>query len=150
MNAKKGKLALKVLMVGLLASTVWGTASYSQSAIVASGKFTLDFNAQWGKLDLQPGTYTFAVKAENSSYIVALQQGQRPLGFVLTSNFASQQSPDSQDEALLCVRRSGECSVGALKMPTGVFYFDIPGIQKAQLAQQPDLIERVPVLYAEK
>lgn len=150
MNAKRGKLALKVLMVGLLAATVWGTASYSQSATVASGKFTLDFNAQWGKLDLQPGTYTFAVKAENSSYIVAVQQGQRPLGFVLTSNFASQQNLDSQDEALLCVRRSGECSVGALKLPSGVFYFTIPGLQKAQLAQQPNLIERVPVLYAEK
>ena len=150
MNVKRGKLALRFLMAGLLAATVWGTASYSQSATVASGKFTLDFNAQWGKLDLQPGTYTFAVKAENSSYIVAVQQGKRPMGFVLTSSFSSQDGLDSQDEALLCVRRSGECSVGALKMPTGVFYFNMPGIQKAQLAQQPDLIERVPVLYAER
>ena len=150
MNAKRGKFALKALMVGLLAATAWSTASYSQSATVVSGRFTLDFNAQWGKLDLQPGTYSFAVKAENSTYIVSVEQGTQHKGFVLTSSFSSQDRPDSQDEALLCVRRSGECSVGALKMPTGVFYFDMPGIQRAQLAQQPDLIERVPVLYAVK
>ena len=150
MNAKKGKFALKALMVGLLAATAWSTASYSQSATVTSGKFTLDFNAQWGKLDLQPGTYSFAVNAENSAYIVTVKQGVQNKGFVLSSSFSSADQSGSQDEALLCVRRSGECSVGALKMPTGVFYFNMPGIQKAQLAQQPDLVERVPVLYAQK
>ncbi len=150
MKNMRVKAGLRILMAGLLAATVWGAVAYSQSGPVARGKFSLPFEAQWGKLDLQPGNYSFDVKAENSSYIVTVEQGARPLGFVLTTTFASQEATGSQDQALLCVRHSGECSIGALKMSNGVFYFALPGGQRAQFAKQPDLIERVPVLFAQK
>jgi hypothetical protein len=149
MNRFRGKLALKVMLAGVLAAaTVWGVASHAQSSTVVKGQFTLPFEAQWGKLNLQPGSYTFSVKAENSAYIVAVNEGRRPVGFVLASDFAAPNSQQQGDHALLCVRHSGECSVGALKMPEGVFYFNLPG-SKTLLAQQPDLIQRVPVLFAQ-
>jgi hypothetical protein len=148
MNRFGGKLGSKLLLAGVLAAaTIWGAVSHAQSSTVVKGQFTLPFEAQWGKLNLQPGSYTFSVKAENSSYIVTVRQGQRPLGFVLASEFESPVA-HQQDRALLCVRHSGECSVGALKVPEGVFYFSLPG-GKTQVAQQPDLIERVPVLFAQ-
>jgi hypothetical protein len=151
MNRFGGKLGLKFLLAGVLAAaTIWGAVSHAQSSTVVKGQFTLPFEAQWGKLNLQPGSYTFSVKAENSSYIVSVRQGQRSLGFVLASDFASPVAQQQQqDHALLCVRHSGECSVGALKMPEGVFYFSLPGSKTQVAQQQPDLIERVPVLFAQ-
>jgi hypothetical protein len=146
MNRTRGSVVLKFLIVGLLAVTIVGAVSFSQSGTILKGQFTLPFQAHWGKLNLQPGTYSFAVKAENSTYLVSVQQGGHPIGLVLTSVYDSTQR---QDHALLCVRHDGACSVGALKMPEGVFYFALPG-GKTQVAQQPDLIERVPILFAQK
>lgn len=143
------KVGLKFLLVGLLAVALVPTVSFSQSNGVAQGKFTLSFEAHWGKLNLQPGTYSFAVRPENSSYVIAVTQGGRHMGFVLASVF-SPNGTETTDHALLCVRHAAACSVGALKMPDGVFYFQLPSSEKAQLAQQPDLIEQVPVLFAER
>ncbi len=78
-----------------------------------------------------------------------LAEGRRPLGFVLTSTYSPADSQPLPDHALLCVRHSGTCSIGALKMAEGVFFFQLPSNERAQLAQQPDLIERVPVLLAQ-
>jgi len=147
MNSKN--LALKFLFAALLATIAFGPSAFSQSAAVSKGQFTLSFPAQWGKISLQPGTYSFAVKAENSSYIVSVAEGRRPLGFVLTSTYSPADSQPLPDHALLCVRHSGTCSIGALKVAEGVFFFQLPGNERAQLAQQPDLIERVPVLFAQ-
>jgi hypothetical protein len=149
MNRLRGKLALKALLAGAIAAaTIWGAVSHAQSNVVLKGQFTLPFEAQWGKLNLQPGSYTFSVKAENSAYLVNVAQGRHQVGFVLASDFSQPSAKDQQDHALLCVRHSGECSVGALKMPEGIFYFNLPG-NKTQVAQQPDLIQRVPVLFAQ-
>ena len=149
MNGTHGKAVLKFLVVAFLAGTVMAAASFAQSAPVATGTFSLPFSAQWGGLNLGPGTYSFAVNHGGNSYVVHVQQGTRAVGMVMTSVFSSKDMPELEDSALLCVRHSGSCSVGALKMSqVGVFYFNVPQASKTLAAQQPDLIERLPVMFA--
>jgi hypothetical protein len=144
---KKTQGVLRFLVVGLFAVTLLCITSSSQSSLTG-GRFTLPFEAHWGKLNLQPGTYSFNVNSENSAYIIAVQQGNHPMGFVLATTFSSHEP--SENPALLCVRHAGACSIGALKTQRGAFYFHLPSGSMTQMAQEPGLIERIPVLYAQK
>jgi len=149
MNMTYGKAVLKCLIVGLLAATALASVSFAQSGPVAKGSFTLPFAAQWGGLNLNPGTYSFDVKPGGNSYVVHVQQGTEAVGLVMTSVFSSKDAPALSDATLLCVHNSGSCTIGALKMPAfGVLYFNLPESAKSQVAQKPDLMERVPVLFA--
>lgn len=146
-----GKTVLRILLVGLLATAAMTAVSVAQSAPVASGSFTLPFAAKWGSLNLNPGTYSFAVQRGGNTYVVHVEQGNRGVGFILPAEFSSRESSQLDEASLLCVRHAGTCSVGALKMPqVGVLYFNAPNFEKAQVAQQPNLIERLPVLLAKK
>jgi hypothetical protein len=153
MKRIKVSVMLKLLLAALLAVTAVSAVSMAQSGPLTSGTFTLPFAAHWGTLNLQPGSYAFAVNAEGSSYIVNVrQQNGHGVGFVLTSSYNSRNAENLQDSSLLCLRHSGDCSIGALKVPSvGVFYFGVKGVSTSQVVEQkPELIERVPVLYAQK
>lgn len=144
-----GKAVVRILLVGLLAATAMTAFSFAQSAPVASGSFTLPFAAQWGKLNLNPGTYSFAVQRGGNTYVIHVERDNRAVGFILPTEFSSREGSQFDEASLLCVRHSGTCSIGALKMPQfGVLYFQAPEFSKAQVAQQPNLIERLPVLLA--
>jgi hypothetical protein len=144
-----GKAVLKFVVIGLLVSGAMAALSFAQSAPVATGSFTLPLAARWGSLNLNPGTYSFEVNRGGNNYVLHVEQGGRAVGFILTSEFSSREAPQLDEAALLCVRRSGGLVIGTLKMPKiGVFYFNAPQSRKAQLTENPDLIQRVPVLLA--
>lgn len=144
-----GKAVLKCLIVGLLAATVLAGVSSAQSAPLASGTFTLPFGAQWGQLNLAPGTYSFSVKSGANSYVINVNQGLQSVGMVLTSSYSGKDAATLQHGSLLCVHNADTCSIGALKMPLlGVLYFNLPQSAKTQLAQTHDQMDNVPVLFA--
>jgi hypothetical protein len=145
-----GKTVVRILLVGLVATMAMTAFSFAQSTPVQSGSFTLPFAAQWGGLSLNAGTYSFAIRRGGINYTVEVGQGDRELGFILPTGFSSPGDSKLDEAALLCVRHSGSCSIGALKIPQfGVLYFNAPQ-SKSIVAQQPNLIERLPVLLAKK
>ncbi len=151
MKMSDSKAFLKYLIAGLLAATLLAGVLSAQSAPLASGTFTLPFGAQWGALKLAPGTYSFSVNSGGNTYVIHVNQGLQAVGVVLTSSFSSKDAPTLQNASLLCVHNAATCSIGALKMPlVGVFYFNLPQSARTQLAQTPDMIDNVPVLFAKK
>jgi hypothetical protein len=102
-------------------------------------------------LNLNAGTYSFDIERGGINYTVQVEQGDRAVGFILPAGFSAPGDSKLGEAALLCVRHAGTCSIGALKMPQfGVLYFNAPQFSKSLVAQQPNLIERLPVLLAKK
>jgi len=137
-------------------SILWGalTAVLAITAIMPSlqagpataGRFKLQFDAQVGKTALPTGDYTFSVDRTAGSYgvIFVYREGQA-LGIVVPQTLDRYKGQGLSPE-LLCIRHDGKVSVRALRLPNvGTYYFEMPKNLQALVAQQPELIEAVPV-----
>ncbi len=148
---RHGKITQRFLLAAFLVAAVTASCSFAQSAVEARGKFTLPFEAHWGTLDLKPGNYSFSLRKEESGLtLFAVEEGQKPLGWVFTSFTAPIDPAQQSDAALFCARHDGACAIHALVMPSkGVFYFNVPGMPKQLQAQNAPNSQSVPVLLAE-
>ncbi len=147
---KTCNLVLKLFFLAIIAATAMAGSSFTQSVgETQHGSFTLPFEAYWGTLDLQPGTYSFDVSRGASGYLVGVQQDDRQLGWV-SAAFVTAPIGSLEDSsgALLCVRYEGACAIRALKLPwQAVYYFNVIGGPKSLESQET---ETVAVLYAER
>lgn len=116
----------------------------------AEGRFKLPFDAEAGKMTLATGNYTFSVDRGAGSYgLVRVYQGKESVGIMVPQELDSFHG-QSQDAALLCIRHDGKVTVRALRLPNvGTYYFQMPKDLKTLVAQQPQLIETVPVQVGE-
>ena len=137
-------------------SILWGalTAVLAIAAIMPglqagpseAGRFKLSFSMRMGKTALPAGDYTFSLDRSAGSYgtIVVYREGQA-LGIMIPQTLDRFQG-QGENPALLCIRHDGKVTVRALRLPNvGTYYFEVPKELKTLLAQQPQLIEAVPV-----
>lgn len=133
-GALSAVLAIAAIMPGL------------QAGPATAGRFKLQFDAQVGKTALPTGDYTFSVDQSTGSYgvIFVYREGQA-LGMVVSQTLDRYKGQGLSPE-LLCIRHDGEITVRALRLPNvGTYYFQMPKNLQALVAQQPQLIETVPV-----
>ena len=133
-GALSAVLAIAAIMPGL------------QAGPATAGRFKLQFDAQVGKTALPTGDYTFSVDRSIGSYgvIIVYREGQA-LGMVVPQTLDRYKGQGLSPE-LLCVRHDGKVTVRALRLPNiGTYYFQMPKNLQTLVAQQPQLIETVPV-----
>ncbi|HEV3482072.1 MAG TPA: hypothetical protein VGR97_07060 [Candidatus Acidoferrales bacterium] len=133
-GALSAVLAIAAIMPGL------------QAGPAMAGRFKLQFDAQVGKTALPMGDYTFSVDRGAGSYgvIFVYREGQA-LGMVVPQVLDRYKGQGLSPE-LLCIRHDGKVTVRALRLPeVGTYYFQMPKNLQTLVAQQPQLIETVPV-----
>jgi hypothetical protein len=128
-----------VIAIGAIASGL-------QAGPSAEGRFKLPFDAQAGKTTLSTGNYTFSVDRADGLYgLIRVYRGTESVGIMVPQELDSYHGQRGQ-AALLCIRHDGKVTVRALRLPNvGTFYFEMPKDLKTLVAQQPQLIETVPV-----
>jgi hypothetical protein len=133
---------LAVLAAGLSASLA--------SAQNYEGKFTLPFEAHWGKAVLPAGDYTFRVNPSEPPCMVSVSQGRQTVAFILTS--ATSKGEVAGSSALIAVRSAGNYHIRALQLaePGMVLEYSPPNAERQIIAQQPVFFQRVPVIAAGK
>ncbi|MFZ0414332.1 MAG: hypothetical protein WAL78_01470 [Candidatus Acidiferrales bacterium] len=114
-----------------------------QAGPAAQDKFTLPFDAQWGKTSLPAGVYTLSVDRLTSNGTIHVARGTQSVGIMLPQLFDYTQN-QSKNPELVCIRHNGVVTVRALRLPSvGTFYFPLPKDLKVFMAQQPQMIETV-------
>lgn len=140
-----------ILWVALSALIAIGAiAPGLQAGPSAEGRFTLPFDAQVGKTTLPAGDYTFSVDSSVGSHgAIAVYRGVESVGIMVPQTLDIYQG-HGESPALLCIRHDGKVTVRGLRLPgIGTYYFQLPKGLKTLVAQQPQLIETVPVQVGE-
>lgn len=117
-----------------------------QAGAATTGRFKLPFDAQLGKTALPTGDYTFSVDRADGNYgLIRVYRGTENVGMMLPQELDTYHA-QGESPALLCIRHDGKLTVRALRLPgIGTFYFPMPKDLQTLVAQQPELIETVPV-----
>jgi hypothetical protein len=137
------KKASAVLLIAVLAFGILAPALQAQ--VAAAGKFKLPFDAQWGRITMPTGDYTFVVEHASLGGKIAVYRDGQVIGRVLPQMFNDTET-QSKNPVLVCLRHDGDVTIRALRLPgIGTFYFYLPKELKALAAQQPQLIETVSV-----
>ena len=146
----KSTRSLKSVRILLLAVLAAGLSASLASAQDYEGKFTLPFEARWGKAVLPPGDYTFRVDPNQAPCMVSVSQGRQIVAFILTSDTSRGEVAGSS--ALIAVRSAGSYRIRALQLaePGMVLEYSPPKAERQILAQQPVLFQRLPVIAAGK
>ena len=146
----KSTRSLKSVRIQLLAVLAAALSASLASAQNYEGKFTLPFEAHWGKAVLPAGDYTFRVNPSEPPCMVSVSHGRQIVAFILTS--ATSKGEVAGSSALIAVRSAGSYSIRALQLaePGMVLEYGPPKAERQILAQQPVLFQRVPVMAAGK
>jgi hypothetical protein len=116
----------------------------------AVGKFTLPFEARWGKAVLPAGNYSFTVSHTGGSpELLAIKNGSKAVALVMASGV--RESKPSNDNTLVAVRNGGQHSIQLLKLGCigqTFFYQPAKGAKPSLMAEGPRLVERVPITVA--
>jgi hypothetical protein len=132
-----------VVLVAVIALVMIAPGLHAGPA--ARGKFTMPFDAQWGRTTLRTGDYTFSVNHITSNGTILVYRGTQAMGIVLPQEFNDREN-QSKNPELVCIRHDGIVTVRALRLPNvGTFYFSLPKELKTLVAQQPELIETISV-----
>jgi hypothetical protein len=136
-----------ILWAALVAVIAIGTiASGLQAGPFGEGRFKLPFDAQVGKMTLPTGDYTFSVDRNAGSHgLIRVYRGTESVGIMVPQELDTYHG-QGQNSALLCIRHDGKVTIRALRLPAiGTYYFQLPKDLKTLVAQQPQMIETVPV-----
>ena len=141
-GSRKGILWVALVAVIAIGALVPGL----QAGPSAVGRFKLPFDAQWGGTALKTGDYSISLDRSFGSYgAIAVRRGSEVVGMELPQTLDNHDN-QSLSPALLCIRHDGKVTVRALRLPNvGTFYFPMPKNLQTLVAQQPQLIETVPV-----
>lgn len=108
-------------------------------------KFTLPFDAKWGKVSLPAGDYTVAISQYSSVARVVISHAGRNVGVTVPEIFDYTETKSKIAE-LVCIRHDGSATVRELRIPqVGTYYFPLPKDVTLMAAQQPQMIETVPL-----
>lgn len=142
------KVSRKSILLGALTAVLAIAAIMPglQAGPATVGRFKLQFDAQVGKTALPTGDYTFSVdRASGTNGVIFVYREGRALGMVVPQVLDRYKGEGLTPE-LLCIRHDGKVTVRAMRLPgVGTYYFEMPKNLKTLVAQQPQLIETVPV-----
>jgi hypothetical protein len=135
---------IKVLGAVLVALTAcFVIAPRLQATTAVRGKFTLPFEAKWGKVSLPAGDYTVTVNRYSSMATVVISRSGRNVGVTLPEMFDYTENTSKTAE-LVCIRHNGTETIRELRVPqVGTYYFPLPKELRVMTAQQPQMIETV-------
>ena len=142
---------VRAMLLAVLAAGISAGAATAQGARdIVNGKFTLPFEARWGSVVLLPGDYTFRLDISARPYIVAVRQGDR--GVAMAMAHAAEQGKVSGSSALIVTRRGGKYQIWTLALAEVGLTLDYAPLkaERPLLAQEPVLIQRVPILMASR
>jgi hypothetical protein len=147
MKSTRSLKSVRILLLAVLAAALSASLASAQDY---EGKFTLPFEARWGKAVLPAGDYSFRVNASQIPCMVSVSQGRQTLAFILTSDTTRGRVAGSS--ALIAVRSAGSYRIRALQLAEAgvVLEYMPPKAERQMLAQQPVLFQRVPVIAAGK
>ena len=113
------------------------------------GKFTLPFQAKWGRATLPAGDYEFQLNTARSPYTVTVR-GQDKAAMIMSEGTSTKDASDRSE--LVVVRRGRTGTIRALHLnEVGQTFFYVPPKGERQLlAQAPELIQRIPILVSGK
>ncbi len=142
------KVSRKSILWGALGAVIAIAAIMPglQAGPAMVGRFKLQFDAQVGKTALPMGDYMFSVDRTAGSYgLIGVYRGTESVGILVPQELDTYRG-QGQSPALLCIRHDGKVTVRALRLPgIGTYYFQMPKDLQKLVAQQPKLIETVPV-----
>ncbi len=133
---------------GVLLGVVMACAMFAPRLMAGpagQGKFTLPSEAQWGKKTLAAGDYTLSIDNHTSMATIWITREGRNVTVLLPESFDYTQNM-SKNEELVCIRHDGALVIRELRIPqVGTYYFGLPKNFKVFMAEQPQMIETLPV-----
>ena len=115
------------------------------NAQVFTGKFTLPFEAQWGRATLPAGDYEFKLNSTSLPAILEVVQGTHRLAMVMP--VAVDKAESSETNELIVTRSGGRATIQMLhaaQLGTDFYYHSKAAAQ--EVASAPVLIRRIPVV----
>jgi hypothetical protein len=115
----------------------------------AVGKFTLPFEATWGRAVLPAGDYSFTIShVIGSPQLLAVKTGPRTVALIMAST--TKKSNPSDENVLMAVRQGDRHSIHLLKLGCigEIYTYQPPKGAKPSIAQGPRVLERVPITMA--
>ena len=136
--------------ITLAVSAVLLFAGVASAQDVSAGSFTLPVETRWGLATLPPGNYTYRLpSAALPAVVIVSGQGQKVMIMVT----AGTSQHDVSDRSSLTLIRGGQKAfvrsfdLGHLGT---TFYYRPPKGQNVFMAQQPELIQRIPAIATGK
>ena len=122
----------------------------AQQMTDAVGKFTLPFEAKWGRAVLPAGEYSFTIShVAGSPELLEVRTGSKAVALVTASSV--RESNRSNDNTLVTIRNGDQHSIQSLKLGSigETFVYAAPkGVKPSLIAQGPRLVERIPITIA--
>ena len=120
------------------------------SAQVSAGQFTLPVETRWGTAVLPPGDYSFRLPSPALPAVVTVS-GQRKKVMIMADAGISEHGV-SERSSLTLIRIGEKAFVRSFDLGHlgTTLYYRPRKAQGAPMAQQPELIQRVPVTVATK
>lgn len=147
MNQTKYLASIRVLFLVVLATAA---SAGILTAADYSGKFTLPVETRWGTATLPAGDYSFKLNL-NVRPFTAQIIGKDVQAYIFAASFTD--GNNGGDSALIIVRRGGKGVVRALHLAKEGLMFTYSAPSKGELplmAQEPQLIQRIPVIVSGK
>ena len=115
------------------------------------GEFTLPLTAQWGKVVLPAGTYSFTMNIEKSPYTMKVQRGSESAIFIWPVGKTPLKRV-SGPSLLTAIRRGNGLRIRSMDLADEgmVFNFTVPQSDQHLIAENPELIQRFPILIASR
>lgn len=148
MNTNQSLRLVKFAVLALVTACLGAGLANGQEV---QGKFNLPFEIHWGQAVLSPGNYSFRLNSSGASpdYTVVVREEDQAATIIT----ASTRSQSSSGKSGLIVERHGDLgTVRSLRLAEAglVIYYPTAKAQPPMLAQGPKLIQRIPILMAQK
>lgn len=146
MNSTRSFTLVRILLLAVLAA---GLSASLANAQELGGKFTLPFEARWGRATLPPGDYSFNLNTAVAPYTVTVR-GEKCEAMIIP--MGSSDSGVSGHSELIAVRSGGKYRIRGLHLGKMglVFTYGAPKAERQFLAQAPELIRRAPIAMTGK
>ena len=144
-NIGSAKSLILASVVAVALSVGAGVANAQTS--VCKGKFILPFKAQWGKMVLPAGEYTYTLDKANINGRVTIRQGDKTIGTVTAVGFW--QGNNLKQSELLAVDTGSVYRIRALRLAgIGVAYsYSVPEETAKLMARNPEFVHQISVSH---
>ncbi len=149
MNTNRSLRLVKFAVLALVTACFGASLANAQDV---QGTFNLPFEVHWGLAVLPPGNYSFTPLSATPGVFVhaVIVRGENNKASMIMP-MAFEHSISGQN-ALIVERHGESATVRALNLPAAglVIYYPAAKAQRQILAQGPELIQRLPILMAQK
>ena len=148
MHKNQSFRAVKLAVLALVAACLGAGLASAQEV---KGRFELPFEVHWGTAVLARGAYSFRFNSGGHlpDYIVVVRDDDKTSTMILQ---ATRDRGYSGHSGLIVERRGNRCTVQSLRLKEAdvVIYYPVAKLQPRLLAEGPKLMQRIPILVAQK